>query len=130
MRLVGREHPAWNDRRHFYGAAARVMRQLLVDHARARGRAKRDAGLRVTLDERLPAADTAPLDLVALDDALARLAAVDERQARVVDLRFFGGLTLEEAAQVLGVAPGTAKRDRTFARAFLRLALDGGAGGP
>jgi RNA polymerase sigma factor (TIGR02999 family) len=129
MRLVGTPQPAWAGRRHFFGVAARVMRRLLVEHARARGRTKRDGGLRVPLDDAFPAAGVPPLDLVALDDALTRLAAVGERQARVVELRVFGGMTLEETADVLDVSLATAKRDWTFARAFLRLALDGEGGG-
>lgn len=128
MRLTGAPHPAWGDRRHFYGVAARVMRQLLVDHARARGRAKRDAGTRVTLSDAVEAPGAPALDVVALDDALERLAAVDARSARVVELRYYAGLTLEEAAEVAGVSLATVKRDWHFARAFLRLALDGAAG--
>jgi RNA polymerase sigma factor (TIGR02999 family) len=129
LRLMGDAPPAWTGRTHFFGIAARVMRRLLVEHARARARHRRDGGVRVTLDEGLVGdgdADAAArtLDLWALDDALLRLADVDARAVRVVELRYFGGLALEEAAEVLGVSLATVKRDWSFARAFLRDALD------
>lgn len=128
MRLVTAPHPAWRDRRQFYGLAARVMRQVLVDHARGRARAKRDGGARVTLDEGI-AAPAAAVDALALDGALDQLAAADARAARVVELRYFAGLTLEEVAEVVGASLATVKRDWHFARAFLRLALNDGAHG-
>lgn len=125
IRLLGAQpQPAWADRAHFYGVAARVMRRLLVDHARARHRHKRDGGRQVTLDEQLLAEAPSPIDLLELDAALERLAAADERPARVVELRFFGGLSLEEVAEVLGLSLATVKRDWTFARALLRAELD------
>lgn len=129
LRLLGGQPVAWTGRAHFFGIAARVMRRLLVDHARERARVRRDGGVRVTLDDDLDSdggADVAArtLDLFALDDALQRLAAIDARPVQVVELRYFGGLSLEEAAAVLGVSLATVKRDWTFARAFLRDALD------
>lgn len=121
------EHP-WHGRTHFLAIAAISMRQILVDRARRRGAAKRGGGAqRITLDDAIlpaPQADAA-IDLVALDDALTRLAALDPMQARIVELRYFGGLTVEEAAEVVGVSPATLKRHWTLARAFLKKALDG-----
>ena len=117
LRLVGRHEP-WRNRSQFFGIASNLMRQILVDHARRRGAAKRD-GVKVTIDEAvLPAAER-EVDLVRLDDALLELAALDPRQGRLVELRYFGGLTLEEAAEVLGVSVATLKRDWTLARAWL-----------
>ena len=117
LRLVGRHEP-WRNRSQFFGIASNLMRQILVDHARRRGAAKRD-GVKVMLDEAvLPAAER-EVDLVRLDDALVELAALDPRQGRLVELRYFGGLTLEEAAEVLGVSVATVKRDWTLARAWL-----------
>ena len=109
------------------------MRQILVQRARARHAAKRDGGQRVTLDERvLPQAGgghagaaTEAVDLVALDSALTRLAALDPEQARVVELRYFGGLTVEETAEAMDVSPATIKRQWTMARAWLKLQLEG-----
>ena len=131
LRLVGQQEAGWQSRSHFYGIAASAMRRILVDHARRRRAAKRDGGLRVTLDDSASAvagADGANvLDVIALDDALKRLGALDERQARVVELRFFAGLEIEETARALGISPATVKRDWTFARAFLQRELAAGA---
>lgn len=124
VRLVGQRSVTWQNRGHFYALGAKTIRRILLDHARRQGRAKREQGLRVTLDEgigEVPGRDA--LDLIALDDALRQLDALAPRQARVVELRFFGGLEIEEVAAVLQVSTPTVKRDWTFARAFLLHAL-------
>lgn len=126
MRLVGQREVSWQNRAHFYGVAARTLRRILIDHARARRAAKRDHGLRVTLDESIGDGAPAPnLDLIALDDALNLLGSVAPRPAQVVELRFFGGLEIEQTAEALGISPATVKRDWTFARAFLLRHMDG-----
>ena len=110
----------WRDRRHFYALAARLMRQILVDHARSRGRQKRGgAAMLVPFDETAIAFSERP-DLVRLDDALQALAETDMRKSRVVELRFFGGLSVEEAANVLEVSPQTVLRDWRLAKAWLQ----------
>jgi len=119
--------PAWNDRHHFVAIAARAMRQVLVDRARARGAAKRWAALdRVSLHESLQAAAPSDDMLPALDAALTRLEQLDPEQARIVELRFFAGLSVEEAAAVLGLSPATLKRRWALARAWLHRELAGG----
>lgn len=123
LRLGNRNEIHWNDRHHFYGVAARAMRRVLVDRARSRSRLKRD-GVRVTLFEELAArgADDAETVLV-VDRALERFAEIDPRRARVVELRWFGGLTTEETAAILGVGSATVKRDWAAARAWLAIEL-------
>ena len=117
---------AWANRRHFFHAAARAMRQILVDHARRRDAEKRGGGAeRVTLADVEVAAPEANVDLLRLDVALDALAAEDARLAELVQLRFFVGLSIEEAAKTLGVSPATAKRDWAFARAWLQARLVG-----
>lgn len=114
----------WQNRAHFLGVAAHVMRHILVDHARARAAGKRGGGaMRATLDEAIAASGERDVDLVALDDALEALRALDERQARVVELKYFGGLSIEETAEVLGVPTSRVRRDWTLARAWLRREL-------
>jgi RNA polymerase sigma factor (TIGR02999 family) len=128
MRLAAHvdQHGAdWVDRTHFFGIAARVMRQVLVDYARAGGAAKRGAGRRVTLKEWNSVTPGPDIDILALEAALTRLATLDAGQARLVELRFFAGLTLEEAADVLGRSPRTLKRDWRSARAWLQRELSG-----
>jgi RNA polymerase sigma factor (TIGR02999 family) len=125
LRLTGHRSLTWQNRSQFYALAATTIRRILLDHARARRRIKRDHGVRVTLDESVghkEAPDS--LDLLALDEALERLGAASPRQAKVVELRFFGGLEVEEVADVMGISPATVKRDWTFARAFLLQSLD------
>jgi len=117
LRLVAQD-PAWQNREQLYGVASTMMRRILVDHARRRAAAKR-GGLRVTLVEDLARTRAAEPDLLDLDRALDELAALDERQARLVELRFFGGLPIEEAAAVLGVSVATANRDWALAKAWL-----------
>ena len=118
--------PAWKDRSHFVAIAARAMRQVLVDRARARGAAKRWASLdRVTLHESIDAGAAADDMLPALDEALARLEQLDPEQARIVELRFFAGLGIEDAAAALGLSPATLKRRWALARAWLHRELGG-----
>ena len=127
LRLADARGLRWQDRAHFLGISARLMRRVLVDHARAHGCQKRGGGAqRVTLDQALPSPKPS-LDIVALDRALEALAAVDERKSRVVELRFFGGLTVEETAEVLHLSNDTIKRDWRLARLWLLRELEGGA---
>ncbi len=124
LRLMKDRPDRWQNRAHFCAIAAHSMRQILIEKARARGAAKRGgARPRVTLDEALIGADERSIDLVALDEALDRLAAIDAEQARLVELRFFGGLTVEETAETLGISPATVKRHWTVARAWLAREL-------
>ncbi len=114
----------WKNRDQFFGVAARLMRRILVDHARARAAAKRGRGLRVTLiDDMAAAAPAADLDILALDTALAALAALDARQSELVELRFFGGLTQQEVAHAMGISLATANREWAMAKAWLYLRL-------
>lgn len=143
LRLVDQKDVQWQGRAHFLGLASKLMRRILVDHARARLAAKRgDGAHHVSFDDAigtpvpegdgdidadpaalLVAAGQPGIDLVALDDALSRLEAMDPQQGKVVELRFFGGLTLEETAQALGISPATVKRDWAVARAWLHREL-------
>ena len=122
------QNAGFKNRDHFFGVASRLMRRILVDHARARSAAKRGQALRVTLAEDVLAA-APPTDLLELDAALDELAALDEREAQVVELRFFGGLTLQETARVLGVSVATAKNDWAHAKAWLFARLERGSCG-
>lgn len=120
LRMVDTPAAGSRGRAQFFAVSAQVMRHILVDHARARRAKKRDgARQRVTLGAAAGLAPGSSVDLVALDDALQQLAALDERQARLVELRFFGGLTLEETAATLGISTGTVKREWRVAKAFL-----------
>jgi RNA polymerase sigma-70 factor, ECF subfamily len=119
LKLVGERETKWQSSAHFFAIAAQAIRRILVDHARARQRLKRDFGLRVTLDESVAPEPERDLDLLALDDALSRLEAAAPRQARIVELRYFGGLEIDATAVALDISPATVKRDWTFARAFL-----------
>jgi RNA polymerase sigma factor (TIGR02999 family) len=123
MRLVGGEGADIQDHCHFVALASRLMRQVLVDHARGRLAAKRQGGIRVTLSEALELATEPAVELLAIDDALTRLAQFDSQQARIVELRFFGGLSIVETSQALSVSAATVKRDWTTARAWLRREL-------
>ena len=130
LRLMKDRPERWQNRAHFCAIAAHSMRQILIDRARARGAQKRGgAQPRVTLDEGLVAAESSSVDLLALDAALERLAALDQEQARLVELRFFGGLTIEETAEAMGISPATVKRHWTVARAWLARELAGDARG-
>lgn len=124
VRMLGQAQVSWQNRAQFFAVAARTIRRILVDHARHRRRQKRDHGVRVTLDESISEDPNRSVDLIALDEALELLGAAAPRQARVVELRFFGGLEVDETAHALGISPATVKRDWTFARAFLLRSLD------
>ncbi len=119
LRLSGLDRIDWQDRAHFVRMAARLMRGILVDHARRRDAAKRDGGHRVTLTGLELAADEPGLDVMALDAALARLEQIDADKARLVELRYFGGLTIEETAEAMAMSPATVKRHWQAARAWL-----------
>lgn len=125
LRLIPQDEATWADRNRFIGIAAHVMREILVEHARARNRQKRGGGQeRVPLDDRFAVISSQDADVWEdLDAALERLAKLDPRQAQVIELRYFGGLTVEETAQVLEVSPKTVKRDWSIARAWLRREL-------
>jgi RNA polymerase sigma factor (TIGR02999 family) len=125
VRLASEQPRTFANRQHFVAIAALSMRQILVQRARARKAAKRGgAPERVTLDERLVSAEPPGVDVLALDEALTRLATFDPEQARIVELRYFGGLTVEETADVVGVSPATVKRQWAMARAWLKRAVD------
>lgn len=120
LRLVGQERVVWQNRAHFFGVAAQMMRRILVDHARGNRRGKRfGAALRVTLDERVGSAEPPPCELLLLDQALCELAAIDPQQAQIVELRYFGGLTEGEVANVLTVSRSTVSREWHIARGWL-----------
>lgn len=123
VRLIGQRSASWQGRSQFYSVAARIIRRILVDHARHKRRAKRDHGVQVTLPEAVSDGGGDTLDLIALETALSNLEVLAPRQARVVELRFFAGLDVVEAADVLEISPATVKRDWTFARAFLLAEL-------
>jgi RNA polymerase sigma factor (TIGR02999 family) len=126
LKFAGSGEQAYNDRFHFFAVASRAMRQILIDYARHVSAGKRDGGQRVSLDpEMLPNPAQAD-ELIALDEALTQLASLDERLAKTVELRFFGGLSVEDTAEVLGVSPRTVKRDWRKARAILYDAVTGG----
>jgi len=129
LRLIDTQHVQWRDRTHFFAMSARLMRRILVDFARSRGYQKRGGGARpVSLDENVDVAHERSADLVALDDALAALAVVDPRKSRVVEMKFFGGLTAEEIAEVLEVSPDTVLRDWSLAKSWLLRELKRGNG--
>jgi RNA polymerase sigma factor (TIGR02999 family) len=120
LRLVNQDAVNWQGRSHFFGIAARLIRQILVDHARKRNAGKRQSGgPLLTLDESIDFPGNCQVDLVRLDDALASLAAIDEQQSRIVELRFFGGLSIEETAQLIGISPRGVTRQWAIARAWL-----------
>jgi RNA polymerase sigma factor (TIGR02999 family) len=121
LRLVDGKAVTWNDRAHFFAVSARIMRRILVDHARARRTLKRGGpDAMVTFDDELVVAKEPRHDFVALEDALQALAAFDARKSRVIELRFFGGLSVDETASVLGVSPDTVMRDWRLAKAWLQ----------
>ncbi len=124
LRLVDQRQADWQNRAHFFGVAAQIMRRILVDHVRRRAADKRGGGVRcVSIDDAQEVAATGDLPIVALDLALSRLEDLDADLAKIVELRAFGGLTIEEAAHVLDVSPSTAKRDWRTAKAWLRREL-------
>ncbi len=129
IRLIDQREPRWQSRAHFFGIAAQMMRRILIDHARKVAYTKRGGGAqKVSLDEACVLAEGRAAELVALDDALTALARVDERKSRVVELRYFGGLSVDEAAEVLGVHPDTVTREWRRAKTFLRRELEVGGG--
>jgi RNA polymerase sigma factor (TIGR02999 family) len=127
LRLVDQTGIRWQDRAHFFGIAAKVMRQILVDHARRRSAAKRDAGgCLLTLNESIASPGHAEVDLLWLDEALTRLSRKDDQQSRIIELRYFVGLSIEETAEVTGISPATVKREWAMARAWLFRELSRG----
>src|SRR5947207_1795161 len=127
VRLIDQGNVHWQNRAQFFGIAATSMRRILVSYARRRKRAKRGAGaLQISLDEAAILSDERASEMVALDEALENLAAVDPRKSQVVELRFFGGLSIDETAEVLKVSPGTVMRDWTLAKAWLRREITSG----
>ena len=123
MRLVGQREVRWQNRAHFFGVAAQLMRRILVDHARAKAAAKRGGGEAPVAIPAPEPAEQPGVDIIALDRALTRLGELDATQARVVELRYFAGLTIEETAEVLHLSPATVKREWILARAWLYAAL-------
>ena len=131
LRLVDQRTPHWQNRLHFLSVAATMMRRVLIDHAKARHRERRGGNqVRVVLEDNLASTDNRVLEVLAIDEALEKLAALDAQQARVVELRFFGGLSVEEAAQVMGVSTPTVKRYANAARAFLHREMKATLGNP
>ena len=124
LRLLGKTNPGWNSRKHFFDVAAMAMRQLLTDHARRHDAAKRGGNwAKVTLGDIAGGSSLIDLDLVALDEALTKLKTLDERQCRIVELRFLAGLTVDETAEVLDISPRTVKLDWHMAKSWLRRQL-------
>ena len=120
MRMLGQKLPDWQNRAHFFGVAARMMRQILVEYARGHQAAKRGGDTyKVSLDEGALVAQKTDLDVILLDDALQDLAKLDEQQSRIVELRFFAGLSIDDTSEVLGISPATVARDWTTARIWL-----------
>jgi RNA polymerase sigma factor (TIGR02999 family) len=119
IRLVDWENVSWQNRAHFFAVSAQVMRRILVDHAREKRAAKRDFGQKLALDEAVSFSKQREVDLIHLDEALLDLAKFDELQSKLVELRFFGGLTIEETGHALSISPATVKREWTVARAWL-----------
>jgi RNA polymerase sigma-70 factor (ECF subfamily) len=125
LRLIDLSRVRWQDRAHFFAMSSRLMRRILVDHARARKSVKRDIGAeRVSFDEALAVSNESSVDLVALDEALQALEAIDPRKSQVIEMRFFGGLSIEETAEALQVSPETVKRDWRLAKLWLLRELD------
>ncbi|HEX5602536.1 MAG TPA: sigma-70 family RNA polymerase sigma factor [Pyrinomonadaceae bacterium] len=128
VRLVDQRRVQWQNRAHFFGIAGQMMRRILVDHARTKKRVKRGGSdVKISLADATVLVQEQDLDVVALDEALTRLAEIDEQQSKVVELRFFSGLTVEETAEVMGISPATVKRDWSMAKAWLHRELSGEA---
>jgi len=128
VRMVAQDFPQWQNRAHFFAVAAQLMRQILVDHARNHRASKRGGDVyKVSLDEAGDQPQATDVDIVALDDALNNLAAMDPQQSKVVELKFFAGLSIEDTAEVLGISASTVKRDWITARAWLYRELDRGS---
>ncbi len=130
LRLIDQQYVDWQNRAHFFGVAAQMMRRILVDHARAKHREKRGGeAIRLSLDDVINLSHERAADLIALDEALNTLAAVDERKSHVVEMRYFGGLSVAETARAMGVSPDTVMRDWKMAKAWLYQEIKGGAQG-
>jgi len=126
LRLAGVEDIQWQNRAHFFAIAAQVMRHILVDHARRRNKQKRGGVVqRVEMNEAMLVSDERAAEVVALDDALKSLAKIDHRKSQLVELRFFGGMSIDETAEVMQVSPGTVMRDWTIAKAWLLREIEG-----
>jgi RNA polymerase sigma factor (TIGR02999 family) len=124
LRLIDQNRVQWQSRAHFFGVAAQMIRHILVDHARAALAGKRGGGAaKLSLDEAIAVSGPKDVDLIRLDDALKDLARLDQQQGKIVELRYFGGLTIEETAEVLGISPATVKRDWVIAKAWLHRNL-------
>ena len=127
LKLVDQHAVQWQNRAHFFGIAAQAMRRILVDHARAHAAEKRGSGERpVAIDDNLPGGAVVDINVIALDEALCKLAALDLQQSRIVELRYFGGLTMRETAEALRISPATVGRDWTVAKAWLYAELKAG----
>lgn len=125
VRMIAQDFPQWQNRAHFFGVAAHLMRQILVDYARSHGAAKRGgSAYKMALDDAEGHPQPMDVDVVALDEALKTLSAMDPQQGRVVELKFFAGLSIEDTSEVLGISPSTVKRDWVTARAWLYRELD------
>lgn len=125
LRLVGQKETEWENRAHFFGIAARLMREILIEYARMKNRKKRggDFKTQIELDSAVSFSNQKELDVVAVDEALKKLEELDERQARIVEMKFFGGLTVDEIAEVLDISPATVKREWATAKLFLNSLL-------
>ena len=131
LRLAQKKEPEWSDRSHFYAVASRIIRGILVDYRRAQGAAKRGGNdERVQLDEAAGSSGADPVDLLDLDTALNELEQLDSQQARIVEMRFFGGLSIEETAHVLSISPATVKRDWLLAKTWIHRRLTAGGSEP
>jgi RNA polymerase sigma factor (TIGR02999 family) len=130
LRLIDQRNVQWQNRAQFFGVAAQLIRRILVDHARGHGAQKRGGDApKLSLDEAIGTPDRRDVNLISLDEALSRLADLDPQQSRIVELRYFGGLTIEETAEVLKISPATVKRDWMVARAWLHKEISGRAEG-
>lgn len=126
IRLVNWEDVSWQNRAHFFAVAAEVMRKVLIDHARKRNAQKRSGGQRIVLDDAAGLPNKKEFEILKLEEAMQSLETVDSRQARIVELRFFGGLSIEETAYVLGISETTVRREWTFAKAWFQRELTSG----
>jgi RNA polymerase sigma factor (TIGR02999 family) len=126
LRLLGQKEIEWQNRAHFFGVSARLMREILIEYARGRNRQKRGGEFRtqIVLDDAISFSNQTQLDVVAVDDALSKLEKLDERQARIVEMKFFGGLTIEEIGEVLSISPATVKREWSTAKLLLYKMLN------
>ena len=125
LKLIDQKRVQWKDRSHFFALASKMMRRILIDYARSRQYEKRGGGAqKISLEEAWVVSPEKAVEIIAMDDALTALASHDERKSRIVELRFFGGLSIEETAEVLGVSPGTVMKDWTLAKAWLQREMD------